>query len=367
MSLATATALGLLLIELLMASDAGEAAEFGLYLALTGAAVLGVAWVAIELLERTSFTSLQTKAALGAIIATIASLISVLGMAALMFISTKHDLPLLIAVLSFAAVVSAAIAYLHAGRISSRVAALTETVELLASGRRGHAAVPTGDVELDLRTPLASVRASVEALADGVVPAADVPRYLDRIERDVVRLDRLIEDLFELAQLDAGAIQLDRRPLPIVEIAADVVDAMGPLASEQDVSLELSVEAEPALLLIDGDRIERVIGNLLRNALEHTLAGDSIRVSLGEDGDAAWVSVSDTGEGIAQSELTRVWERFVSGRSERGGSGLGLAIVRGIVHAHQGTVEVESSVGVGSVFTVRLPIEERDLLSSGVS
>ncbi len=394
-SLVLATAIGLLLLELLMTPPADEAIEFGVYLALTGAAVLIVSWVAIEVLERTRFTSLRTRAALGAVVASIASLISVLALAATMFISTGHDLPVLLAVLSFAAIVSGAIAYLHAGRVSQRVTALTDTVEALARGLHHEPSEPTDDAELDrlsvsldrlsqqlaaaeeqregldlerreltaaishdLRTPLASVRASVEALTDGIVPAADVPRYLNRIERDVDRLDRLIEDLFELAQLDAGATQLDRQPLPIVEIASDVVDAMGPLAREHNVALELHIESEPPPIPIDGNRIERVIGNLLRNALEHTSAGDTVAVSLGRDDGTAWVAVSDTGEGIAAPDLPRVWDRFVSGRSERGGTGLGLAIVRGIVQAHDGTVEVESSVGRGSVFTVRLPVAD---------
>jgi signal transduction histidine kinase len=388
-----ATAIGLLLVQLLMTPTASEVGEFALYFALTGAAVLIVSWLAIEGLERTRFASLRTKAALGALIASVASLVSVLVMAALMFISTGHDLPVLIAVLSFAAIVSASIAYLYAGRMSGRVAALTDSVEALARGETVRSAGVSGDPEIDrldasiaelssrleeaaaqrarldrerreltaaishdLRTPLASVRASVEALADDLVPADEVPRYYDRVERDVERLERLIEDLFELAQLDAGAIHLDRRPLPIAEIAADVLDAMRPLAGERGVALEFAVDEEPPPMLVDGNRIERVIGNLLRNALEHTTAGDTVRVSLGRDNGSAWVEVRDTGEGIPADDLERVWDRFVSGRSERGGTGLGLAIVRGIVQAHAGSVDVESSVGVGSVFTVRLPV-----------
>jgi signal transduction histidine kinase len=131
---------------------------------------------------------------------------------------------------------------------------------------------------------------------------------------------------------------------------------MRPLAGERGVALEFAVNEEPPPIPIDGSRIERVIGNLLRNALEHTSAGDTVRVSLGRDNGSAWVEVRDTGEGIPAADLERVWDRFVSGRSERGGTGLGLAIVRGIVQAHAGSVDVESSLGVGSVFTVRLPV-----------
>jgi signal transduction histidine kinase len=390
-----ATLIGLLLVQLLMTPPAGEVAEFALFFGVTGAVALAGGWLAIEGLERTRFASLRTKAALSALVASVASLASVLAMAALMFISTGHDLPVLVAVLSFAAIVSAAIAYLHAGRVSGRVTALTESVEALARGEAVRGGGRSGDAELDrldasiaelsaqlaeaadqrerldrerreltaaishdLRTPLASVRASVEALADDLVPPDEVPRYLGRVERDVERLERLIEDLFELAQMDAGAMQLDRRPLPIAEIAADVLDAMRPLAGERGVALEFAVEEEPPPIPVDGSRIERVIGNLLRNAIEHTSAGDTVRVSLGRDNGSAWVEVRDTGEGIPAADLERVWERFVSGSSERGGTGLGLAIVRGIVQAHAGSVDVESSLGEGSVFTVRLPVAE---------
>lgn len=391
-----ATLIGLLLVQLLMTPPAGEVAEFALYFGVTGGVALVAGWLAIEGLERTRFASLRTKAALSALVASVASLASVLVMAALMFISTGHDLPVLVAVLSFAAIVSAAIAYLHAGRVSGRVAALTDSVEALARGeavrsagrRSGDAEIDRLDASIaelsarladaaeqrerldrerreltaaishDLRTPLASVRASVEALADNLVPTDEVPRYLNRVERDVERLERLIEDLFELAQMDAGAMQLDRRPLPIAEIAADVLDAMRPLAGERGVALEFAVEEEPPPIPVDGSRIERVIGNLLRNAIEHTSAGDTVRVSLGRDSGCAWVEVRDTGEGIPAADLERVWERFVSGSSERGGTGLGLAIVRGIVQAHAGSVGVESSLGEGSVFTVRLPVGE---------
>jgi signal transduction histidine kinase len=201
------------------------------------------------------------------------------------------------------------------------------------------------------------------ALSDGVVQGeGESRRYHEAMRREVERLGALIDDLFELARIDAHALDLDMRPLPLEEIAADVVAGMD--AQARSLSIDLALNVEPALpmAVVDGRRIERAISNLVRNALQNTHRGGRVEVSLRRDTDWIVVSVSDNGRGIEAQQLPRVWERFYRAevsrtRDARGdGAGLGLAIVRGFVEAHGGRVEAESGPRLGSTFTIRLPL-----------
>jgi signal transduction histidine kinase len=223
----------------------------------------------------------------------------------------------------------------------------------------------TAAISHDLRTPLASVRAMVEALDDHVVEdATEVDRYYAAMRREIERLDRMIDDLFELARLDAGALELDRHTVALEEIAADVVDAMQAQARRKGVALALHVAGSPRQLALDGDRMGRVAANLIRNALEHTPDGGRVDVSVFSDDGHVGLRVSDSGEGIDASDLGQIWRRFYRAERSRGrasdemdGAGLGLAIVRGFVEAHGGAVAVESVRGEGATFTVRLPMK----------
>jgi two-component system sensor histidine kinase ResE len=219
-------------------------------------------------------------------------------------------------------------------------------------------------VSHDLRTPLASLRARVEALADGLVHGdAESRRYYAAMRREIERLGALIDDLFELAKIDAGALELDVRPLPLEEIAADVVSGME--AQARRLSIDLALRTEPGLprAVVDGRRIERAIANLVRNALQHTPRGGRVEVALRQDAGWIAISVSDSGSGIAEGQLPRVWERFYRAEASRtreddvgDGAGLGLAIVRGFVEAHGGRVEAASQPERGSTFTILLPL-----------
>ena len=173
----------------------------------------------------------------------------------------------------------------------------------------------------------------------------------------------MIGDLMELAQIDAGALRLQRRPVSLGEVAAEVVDAMQARASRRGVQLALRVEGDPSPAFpLDGTRMERAVANLVRNALEHTPEPGRIDVVVRASDGSVTLSVEDTGEGISATDLPRVWERFYRGERSRrrngdgaAGTGLGLAIVRGIVEAHGGTVDAQSSPGAGSVLTIHLP------------
>jgi signal transduction histidine kinase len=225
----------------------------------------------------------------------------------------------------------------------------------------------TAAISHDLRTPLSTIRAMVDALDDGVVSdPAGMKRYFATIRRDVERLNRMIDDLFELAQIDAGALRLQRDHVALHEIVGDVVSAMRPRAEKAGLTLDLEIAGETSAALLDGDRLERAIANLLRNAVEHTPSGGRISVSVaGTDGHVS-LQVADTGEGIAPAELQHIWTRFyraersrARGDADSDGAGLGLAITRGIVEAHGGTVTVASELDSGTTFTLTIPTSQR--------
>jgi signal transduction histidine kinase len=223
----------------------------------------------------------------------------------------------------------------------------------------------TAAISHDLRTPLASMRAMVEALDDGVVDdAAEVRRYYVTMRRAIDRLSRMIDDLFELAQIDAGALRFDVQHMVLQEIVAEVADAMQPQARQHGIMLALALPDEPVHVAVDGARIERALANIVRNALEHTPAGGSVSVSLAVDGGSAVVTVTDAGEGIAPDDLEHIWKRFYRASKSRSrtngasddGAGLGLAIARGIIESHGGSVAATSELRRGTTVTLRLPL-----------
>jgi signal transduction histidine kinase len=212
----------------------------------------------------------------------------------------------------------------------------------------------------DLQTPLASIRAILEALGDGMVddPAA-VQRYLQTAQRDVRSLSLLIDDLFQMAQLDAGGLQLDLTPGSLGDLISDTLESFSALAAGQGVTLEGSAAADVDPVRIDTPRIGRVLNNLVGNALRHTPAGGRVEVRARRDGPRVEVVVADTGEGIRPEDLPHVFERFYRGEKSRsratGGAGLGLAIAQGIVQAHGGEIRLESAPATGTRFTICLP------------
>jgi len=211
----------------------------------------------------------------------------------------------------------------------------------------------------DLQTPLASMRAILEALADGVVDDPEtVRRYLDTAQRDVRSLSALIDDLFQMAQLDSVGLPLDRAASSLTDLISDTLESFSALAKQQGVRLEGKAEPGVDPVLMDTQRIGRVLNNLVGNALRHTLAGGLVEVRAGRTDQGVEVSVRDTGEGIRAEDLPHIFERFYRGEKSRsratGGSGLGLAIARGIVQAHGGEIHVDSRPG-DTRFTFHLP------------
>ena len=216
-------------------------------------------------------------------------------------------------------------------------------------------------VSHDLQTPLSSIRAILEALADGVVDDPEsVERYLLTAQRDVRSLSALIDDLFQMAQLDAGGLPLERETASLADLISDTLESFSELAARKHVTI--TGQAGPSIdpVFMDTMQIGRVLNTLIANALRHTPAGGTIDVRASRAGSMVEVSVSDTGEGIQPDDLPNVFDSFYRGDKSRsrltGGSGLGLAIARGIVRAHGGEISAESQPARGSRFAFTLPL-----------
>ncbi|HEY5731699.1 MAG TPA: MFS domain-containing histidine kinase [Anaerolineales bacterium] len=215
-------------------------------------------------------------------------------------------------------------------------------------------------VSHDLQTPLTSMRAILEALSDGVVDDPEtVKRYLNTAQRDVSNLSALIDDLFQMAQLDTGGFPLNKDNSSLSDLVSDTLESFTELAKQQNIILEGNVEFDVDPVTMDTQAIGRVLNNLIGNALRHSSQG-RVSVWVRRSGLGVEVTVSDTGEGIRAQDIPHIFERFYRGdasrsRSRGTGAGLGLAIARGIVRAHGGDIKVESEVGKGTQFTFHIP------------
>jgi len=215
-------------------------------------------------------------------------------------------------------------------------------------------------VSHDLQTPLTSMRAILEAVTDGVVDDPEtVKRYLHTAQRDVRSLSALIDDLFQMAQLDTGGFPLNRERASLGDLVSDTLETFTELANQRDVNIEGNVDPDVDPVHMDTQAIGRVLNNLISNALRHTARG-RVSVWVRRSGRGVEVTVSDTGEGIRAEDIPHIFERFYRGdasrsRSRGTGAGLGLAIARGIVRAHGGDIQVESETGKGTQFTFHIP------------
>ncbi|CAG0971003.1 two-component system, OmpR family, sensor histidine kinase BaeS [Anaerolineales bacterium] len=314
-----------------------------------------------------------------------------------MMFASQHDLLLAIVLLIFASGMAMVLGYFLSNAITNRINLLKDAAEQLADGNLQTRVPSDGQDEVaalaqtfnqmaeqleavdkkqreierlradliawvghDLQTPLASMRAILEALEDGVVDDPQtVKRYLNTAQRNVRSLSILIDDLFQMAQLDTGGMPLDRAESSLSDLISDTLESFSELAQRQGVNLTGSVAPEVDPVTMDTQRIGRVLNNLIGNALRHTPAEGRVEVHARRTDSGVEVSVSDTGEGIRAEDLPHVFDSFYRGDKSRsrstGGAGLGLAISKGIVQAHGGEITVQSKMGEGSKFIFTLP------------
>lgn len=339
-------------------------------------------------------TSLRRRFVAVAVAAALAAIVNLAVLTATMAVD-DHDAALVLALLVYAAAVSAVSALVLARRSTEAVARLDAVAERFGAGdldarvgpldagpeletlastldtmaeRLREAAAREREIENDrryltvalshdLRTPLASLRAMVEAIDEGIVDdPEDLRRYVVEMRRSTDQLTRMVDDLFELTQLEAGTLEMERRRARLDDLVANAVATVEPAAAAKHLALDANLGTAADARC--SPRLERVLQNLLSNAVRHTPADGSVRVLAAVEGDRLSLSVEDTGEGIDPSDLPRVFDPFFRADPARSGSGsgLGLALAKRIVEALGGTICAERRATTGSRFAVDLPV-----------
>ncbi|MFQ6041967.1 MAG: sensor histidine kinase, partial [Candidatus Poribacteria bacterium] len=214
------------------------------------------------------------------------------------------------------------------------------------------------DASHELRTPLTVMRGQTEVTLRRKRPDEEYRQVLESNLEEMEWMSRIVENLLTLSRADAGEIQLEVRPVQLEQLLSDAYEECKALALSKNIEVFLDKAEEVA---VPGDelKLRQLLLNLIDNAVKYTPEGGRVRLSLKKDGKFARLQVTDTGIGISQEDLPRIFDRFFrvdKARSrEMGGSGLGLSIVQWIINAHQGRIEVDSKLGEGSCFTVWLP------------
>lgn len=213
------------------------------------------------------------------------------------------------------------------------------------------------DLTHELRTPLTIIRGRLEEIADGIITANS--QIYSQLIRETKRLQRLLNDLQELSQAETGNLLLNLQPTNLRHILEPLTERFAEQLLGSDRTLTLDCPTNLPYVMVDSDRLEQILVNLLSNAIRHTCEG-SIKIEAWFEGDRVWVSVTDTGSGIAESELPHVFRRFwrsQQSRSQRySGTGIGLAICKRFVELHSGEISVESQLGKGTKFKFFLPV-----------
>ncbi len=200
-------------------------------------------------------------------------------------------------------------------------------------------------VSHDLRTPLASLRLLVESVDDGVVSGETRDRYLGQMRTHVEALTVLIDDLFELSRIEAGDISWTMRQVEMRDLIGDTVDAMRVPAEARGVALAAELPPHQVIARANAEKVQRVLFNLIQNAIRHTPADSSVTVRAREAAGQIEIEVADDGEGIGRPDAERVFEAFYRGDESRSeeGAGLGLAVCRAIVEAHGGRIWLDGA------------------------
>lgn len=214
----------------------------------------------------------------------------------------------------------------------------------------------------DLRTPLAAIRAMNEAMLDGVVNDAEtIRRYRQQTHQELQHLSQLIDDLFDIAQLDAGHLKLNRKPTALPDLITTAITGVSARAYQKNIVIHSDIAPNLPAINIAPDKIQRVLYNLLDNAIQHTPADGHINVAVAQQKNGVAVTIHNTGSVILSDDLPHIFEPFYRGERSRSrnssgyrGTGLGLAIARGFIEAHGGIIEATSSIESGTTFTFTL-------------
>jgi signal transduction histidine kinase len=388
--------LALVIFYLAMQPRGSDLQLMALFLTTTSVITLFVGYVAYRLGWISRAPSLRWALISTYLISSMLTFVNVWLTARLMFVS-EHDLLLGTILLGFASGIALALGYFFTETLMTRITKLKGTVREVRRGALEARAEIDGQDEItelaeafnsmvaqmetvvkkqqeldalrkdlitwvghDLQTPLASIRAIVEALADGVVDdPATRTRYLNSAKHDIQSLSNLIDDLFELAQLDAGGLRLDIQTNSLSDLISDTLESFSARAHEMGIKLTGEIDENVDPVRMDVSRIGRVLNNLMSNALRHTPAKGEIHLSAKPTDGSVEVEVRDTGDGFSEEDLPHLFERFYRGEKSRnkatGGVGLGLAIAKGLVEAHGGKIWADLLSESGSRFVFTLP------------
>ncbi len=343
-------------------------------------------------------TGLRSQLTMAYLAGSVITIVNIMVTSGLMFLSA-HDQSLLVLLLIFSGGISVFFAFFLSEQLGRQVRELTRGAEEIAQGNLAARVQPGGSRELarlgeafnqmasqleqasvaqhemeqsrkelvaaishDLRTPLASLRLMTEAITDGLTDEQQTAIFLERMRGEVQYMTGLIEDLFEMSQLDAGALKLRPEKASLSDLISDTLESLNGQAEHKHQILEGQIEGELPELYFDPHKIQRVLNNLIGNAIRYTPEGGTIRLVARRQDAMVKVSVNDTGEGIPAADLERIFEPFYRGersrgRDQQGGAGLGLAIAKGLVEAHGGRIVVQSREGQGSTFSFELPLK----------
>jgi signal transduction histidine kinase len=399
-----AIALGLGLTIVLLSPGSSDAIELAAYLGLSAL----ISFIAVEILIRAGVLAsrmrLKYKITLAAGIGAGLAFLNAFAMSALMFVNTAHDLPMLLAILVFAAVIAGYAAVRMSSSISSSISILADRARRLSAGDlsvRMPSAPGDPDVtelasafnematsleetaakkeqveqsrrELsaaishDLRTPISSARVMIEAIRDGVTSSAEErDEYLDRVLTQVKSLGSMVDDLFDLSLLDAGELRLDLHRTVVDDLVGEALISMQSTAEGKGLTLSATVDEALGEAVMDSRQVRRVLLNLVQNAIRHTPPDGTVTVAANRVDDRVEFEVRDTGEGFDPADSARIWTRFFRSdparsriEDESAQSGLGLAIARGIVELHGGSISAHSSPSEGATFRFWIPDEQ---------
>ena len=398
----TALLLTVVLIQLVMHPPSGDLRYLALYLTFTSvvSAVIGLLFQRLGWWRR--LPRLSYALILGYVLAGGLTLFNVWGTARLMFIN-QHDLALGSLLLLFAGGISVAFGFFISNTITQALGNLVEGANKLSQGDFSTRVTVNGNDEIaqlssafnemsarleqaaeneraldetrrnlvawashDLRTPLTSLRVMIAAMVDGVVDDPEtISRYLLQSQNEITRMSKLLDDLFELAQLDAGFVDLKFEWISLSDLISDTLESFAARADAQEIILEGSIDPQVDLVWAAPEKLSRILDNLLSNALRFTSKNGTIHLSAKNKKNTTLVTVKDSGSGIAPKDLPFIFDRFYRGEKSRtrdkaknNNVGLGLAIVKGLVEAHGGEISVQSKLGQGTQFQFSLPRHE---------